>query len=64
MPAAGHATLRGGPVPNLFGQFGMLKAGDAQHDISTALVEWVENGSAPSAIVATKSRERRRSQAG
>jgi feruloyl esterase len=32
----------------------VLKAGDAQHDIFTSLVDWIEKGPAPSAIVATK----------
>jgi tannase/feruloyl esterase len=50
----GMQHCAGGPGPNLFGQFGVLKAGDAQHDIFTSLVEWVEKGSAPGAIVATK----------
>jgi hypothetical protein len=52
LPGMQHCA--GGPGPNSFGQFGVLKAGDAQHDIFTALVDWVEKGSAPSAIVATK----------
>jgi feruloyl esterase len=52
LPGVQHCS--GGPGPNFFGQFGVLKAGDAQHDIFTALVDWVEQGSAPAAIVATK----------
>jgi feruloyl esterase len=50
----GMQHCAGGPGPNLFGQFGVLKAGDAQHDIFTSLVDWIEKGPAPSAIVATK----------
>jgi feruloyl esterase len=50
----GMQHCAGGPGPNLFGQFGVLQAGDAQHDIFTALVDWVEKGSAPDAIIATK----------
>jgi feruloyl esterase len=50
----GMQHCAGGPGPNSFGQFGVLKAGDAQHDIFTSLVDWVEKDSAPSAIIATK----------
>jgi feruloyl esterase len=52
--APGVQHCAGGPGPNLFGQFGVLKAGDARHDMFSALVDWVEKGAAPSAIVATK----------
>jgi feruloyl esterase len=52
--APGMQHCAGGPGPNYFGQFGVLKPGDAQHDIFTSLVNWVENGMAPAAIVATK----------
>jgi hypothetical protein len=52
LPGVQHCA--GGPGPSLFGQFGVLKAGDAKHDMFTSLVDWVEKGSAPSAIVATK----------
>jgi hypothetical protein len=52
--APGVQHCAGGPGPNSFGQFGVLPAGDAQHDIFTSLVDWVEEGSAPRAIVATK----------
>ncbi len=52
--APGMQHCAGGPGPNYFGQFAVLKPGDAQHDVFTALVDWVENGSAPGAIVATK----------
>ena len=52
LPGLQHCS--GGPGPNFFGQFGVLKPGDAQHDVFTALVDWVEQGSTPGAIVATK----------
>ena len=52
LPGVQHCA--GGPGPNYFGQAGVLKAGDGQHDVFTALVDWVENGAAPGAIVATK----------
>jgi Tannase and feruloyl esterase len=43
----------GGPGTDRFGQFGEGTR-DAQHNIELALEEWVEKGSAPRAIVATK----------
>jgi len=52
--APGMQHCYGGPGPNLFGQFGLFTPGDAKHDVFTALVDWVETGSAPGAIVAAK----------
>jgi hypothetical protein len=49
-PGVGHCG--GGPGPNEFGQAG--GAGDAEHDIVVALERWVEQGVAPTRIVATK----------
>ena len=43
----------GGPGANSFGQLGMA-APDPQNNMELALVDWVEKGVAPSAIVATK----------
>ncbi|HKW33507.1 MAG TPA: tannase/feruloyl esterase family alpha/beta hydrolase [Candidatus Acidoferrum sp.] len=43
----------GGPGANSFGQLGQ-GAPDPQHNMEVALVDWVENGTAPSTIVATK----------
>jgi len=43
----------GGPGPNVFGQFGAAQA-DAQHDIARAMEHWVEDGVAPTQIIATK----------
>lgn len=43
----------GGPGPNSFGQ-AAISGGDPQHDIDAALEGWVEQGSAPEQIVATK----------
>jgi Tannase and feruloyl esterase len=43
----------GGPGANSFGQLGM-GAPEPQHNVELALVDWVEKGVAPSAIVATK----------
>jgi feruloyl esterase len=43
-----------GPGPSRFGQFGIFKAGDVEHDISSALEAWVEKGIEPRQIIATK----------
>ncbi|SPF53183.1 conserved exported hypothetical protein [Candidatus Sulfopaludibacter sp. SbA4] len=42
----------GGPGPNSFGS--LAPQGDPQHDIAAALEHWVEDGAAPSQIVATR----------
>ena len=47
----------GGPGATSFGQGGTSPRSDAEHDIFTALVEWVENGKAPGTLIATKYRE-------
>jgi feruloyl esterase len=45
----------GGNVPNVFGQpLSGAPPGDAAHDITTALDEWVRNGTAPGPIIATQ----------
>jgi tannase/feruloyl esterase len=49
-PGVGHCG--GGPGPNEFGQAG--GAGDAEHDLVVALERWVEEGVAPTRIIATK----------
>jgi feruloyl esterase len=49
-PGVGHCG--GGAGPNQFGQAG--GAGDAEHDMVVALERWVEEGVAPTRIVATK----------
>jgi hypothetical protein len=49
-PGVGHCG--GGPGPNEFGQSG--GAGDAEHDMVVALERWVEEGVAPTRIIATK----------
>ena len=62
--APGMQHCYSGPGPNFFGQFDASTLGgnpdqnsiptDAQHNISTALEDWVEHGVAPNAIIATK----------
>lgn len=60
-PGMHHAFL--GPGPNFFGQVdlaglggppGIPTASDPQHNISSALEQWVENGVAPNTVIATK----------
>ena len=51
--APGVAHCGGGPGPDSFGQ-GTVAAVDPQHSISKALENWVENGTAPGPIIATK----------
>lgn len=60
-PGMHHAFL--GPGPNFFGQVDLAGLGgppdvptptDPQHNISSVLVRWVENGVAPGPIIATK----------
>ncbi|HZV88319.1 MAG TPA: tannase/feruloyl esterase family alpha/beta hydrolase [Candidatus Binatus sp.] len=44
----------GGPGPDVFGQIGFSTSNDPQHNIYLALEQWVEKGSAPSTVIATK----------
>ncbi|SEF96886.1 feruloyl esterase [Bryocella elongata] len=44
----------GGPGATVFGQAEYGPRGDAQHDVFTALEQWVESGTAPGTLVATK----------
>ncbi|HLH33336.1 MAG TPA: tannase/feruloyl esterase family alpha/beta hydrolase [Alloacidobacterium sp.] len=44
----------GGPGATAFGQDESAPRSDAQHDIFSALVQWVEDGKAPSTLTATK----------
>ncbi len=44
----------GGPGPSSFGQLGTTTAKGPEHGIYDALEQWVENGAAPGAIVATR----------
>ncbi len=43
-----------GPGPNFFGQLGTITAKGPEHGIYAALEQWVEGGTAPDAIIATK----------
>ena len=64
-PASTEASLRlflapgmqhcaGGPGPDSFGQPGTNAPGDPTHDVQLALEQWVEKGTAPAEIIATK----------
>jgi feruloyl esterase len=44
----------GGPGPSSFGQHGARSPHDPEHDVQMALERWVDNGTAPSKIIATK----------
>jgi hypothetical protein len=44
----------GGPGPNVFGQFSTLPQTDPQHNAYRSLEQWVESGTAPGSIIATK----------
>jgi feruloyl esterase len=50
----GMQHCMGGPGPNSFGQLGTTTAKGPEHGIYDALEQWVEKGTAPGAIVATK----------
>ncbi len=53
--APGLQHCFGGPGPNSFGQLGIGTAPmDSQHNINLALEEWVDKGTAPERLVATK----------
>ncbi len=44
----------GGPGPDVFGALGFSSSNDPQHNMYMALEQWVEKGSAPSTVIATK----------
>jgi Tannase and feruloyl esterase len=48
----GMQHCQGGPGATSFGQF--VPEGDAQHDLYQALEQWVEKGTAPDRLIATK----------
>jgi hypothetical protein len=52
VPGMQHCS--GGPGPDIFGQSGFSPVNDPQHNIYLALEQWVENGTAPSTVIATK----------
>jgi feruloyl esterase len=50
----GMQHCAGGPGPDSFGQSWTPAPGDPAHDVQLALEQWVEKGTAPSEIIATK----------
>ena len=52
VPGMQHCA--GGPGPSSFGQLGMTTARGDKHGVYDALEQWVEKGTAPGQIVATK----------
>ena len=53
VPGVGHCYF--GPGPNDFGEEGQTAVSpDPEHDVVTALMQWVEKGTAPDHIITTK----------
>jgi hypothetical protein len=52
VPGMQHCA--GGPGPDSFGQSGMSAPSDPAHDVQLALEQWVEKGTVPAEIIATK----------
>ena len=52
--APGVQHCDGGPGPDSFGQTGKLDFDDPSHSVGAALEQWVEKGTAPGSIVASK----------
>ena len=50
----GMQHCEGGPGANSFGAPGARQESDARHDIQVAVQDWVEKGTAPATIIATK----------
>lgn len=52
--APGMQHCDGGPGPDSFGQVGKMTGDDPQHSMDAALQQWVEKGTAPTMITASK----------
>jgi feruloyl esterase len=52
VPGMQHCA--GGPGPDVFGENGFSISSDAQHDIYVSLQQWVEMGTAPPSVIASK----------
>jgi Tannase and feruloyl esterase len=50
----GMQHCNGGPGADIFGEFDLSPVKNPQHNISMALEEWVEKGTAPSSVTASK----------
>jgi feruloyl esterase len=61
--APGVQHCGGGPGPDSYGEVGDLIFDDPKHSVDAALEQWVEKGSAPSTIIASKFTNEDRQQA-
>ncbi|HXW56254.1 MAG TPA: tannase/feruloyl esterase family alpha/beta hydrolase [Candidatus Cybelea sp.] len=52
VPGMQHCA--GGPGPDVFGENGLSVSNDPQHNMYVALEQWVEKGTAPPALIASK----------
>ena len=52
--AAGMQHCDNGPGADSFGQVGRLTYDDPQRSVNASLLQWVEKGTAPSTIIASK----------
>jgi feruloyl esterase len=52
--APGVQHCGGGPGPDSYGEVGDLNSGDPKHSLDAALEVWVEKGTAPSTVIASK----------
>ena len=52
--APGMQHCAGGPGPDAFGESWTIAPRDPAHDVQLALEQWVEKGTAPAEIIATK----------
>ena len=60
--APGMQHCGGGPGPDSFGQVGELRFDEPSHSVDASLEQWVEKGTAPSTIIASKFEGQDRSQ--
>jgi len=52
--APGVQHCGGGPGPDSFGQVGLLSYTDPSHSMAASLEQWVEKGTAPETIIASR----------
>jgi feruloyl esterase len=62
--APGVQHCGGGPGPDSFGQVGLLSYTDPSHSLAAALEQWVEKGTAPATIIASRNEGQERPHAG
>ena len=61
--APGVQHCEGGPGPDSYGEVGDLNSGDARHSLDGALEQWVEKGTAPGTVMASKFQDQERQHA-